>query len=916
MNYRIQSIKEKLMKVLLVGFLIASSSFIVKALEPTSIKNTAELTQAIEEANDGDELGLDPSFESDNFTISTNKNLTIKGNNANWTKGQLILSGSGNFTLSDIIFDGENDATSKYKLVVDRTGGTISLKTITFKNAKNGSLHVNTNSVINIDDSLFTDAIGINLAPAITLVANANVNINNTTIKNNKGTGGGWETGAISSKNFTGNLVIKNTLFENNINMTYNTGVVGGGGGAIYINGLYGKVLISQSVFKGNETNGGNGEKAATYDGGAINLFNMRPGASFNVDQTTFEDNVAYDDGGAILIQTVGPGTGQTIEDIKITNSTFYNNKAYGIATAEYAGGAIQIFIDVGFTGKTYTDVHLKGNTFVNNSVGGTLNGVDITDGTPAGAVLGLSPTNSLYSKIYVYMENNLFANNYLEKGGVKTYNDASNGVNVSLKNYIKTNINNIVDDNVSADSTTTTKHLLGVDVPKLQKNYTGITAGVEKTPIPTIPIKPSGAADNSSSTALTSKDQRGFDRFKDAGATEMSWINYDANGGEFLLEDLASYDGTHYYEKKTITENEITKEFYDSFYDISYVNAASKVLQTVDKSTSAKKTRTGSNKSLEIKRDGYVFLGWSTTKYTDQDIEDGTAIPDFVSGDSINFEAENKTLYAVWTLKYTVTYTDGVDGVDVFEDDVHNELSFGANTPAFVGGEPTREGYTFAGWTPTVAPTVTENVTYTATWTPKEYTVTYTDGVDGVDVFEDDVHNELSFGANTPAFVGGEPTREGYTFAGWTPAVADTVTESVTYTATWTIKEYTVTYTDGVADEVVFEDDVHTVNHFESTPAFVGGIPTREGYTFVGWTPAVAGTVTETITYTAIWTQDEIPVIPEEPKDPVIPEEPKEPELPGTGIDTNLSGLGFLLIGFLVIVIGSLEKKMKDNYK
>ena len=69
----------------------------------------------------------------------------------------------------------------------------------------------------------------------------------------------------------------------------------------------------------------------------------------------------------------------------------------------------------------------------------------------------------------------------------------------------------------------------------------------------------------------------------------------------------------------------------------------------------------------------------------------------------------------------FTVTYTDGVDGEVIFEDDVHTGLNAGDATPAFVGGTPNREGYTFAGWDPEVTETVTETVTYVAKWTPVE---------------------------------------------------------------------------------------------------------------------------------------------------------------------------------------------------
>lgn len=58
-----------------------------------------------------------------------------------------------------------------------------------------------------------------------------------------------------------------------------------------------------------------------------------------------------------------------------------------------------------------------------------------------------------------------------------------------------------------------------------------------------------------------------------------------------------------------------------------------------------------------------------------------------------------------------------------------------------------------------------------------------------------------------------------------------------------------TVTYTDGVDNEEIFKDQTYTVESGKATPAF-NGTPTRKGYTFVGWKPAVAATVTGNATY------------------------------------------------------------------
>ena len=90
----------------------------------------------------------------------------------------------------------------------------------------------------------------------------------------------------------------------------------------------------------------------------------------------------------------------------------------------------------------------------------------------------------------------------------------------------------------------------------------------------------------------------------------------------------------------------------------------------------------------------------------------------------------------------------------------------------------------------------MTGNVTYTAQWekqTPAEtFTVTYTDGVDNEEIFKNQTYTVES-GKATPAF-NGTPTRKGYTFAGWKPAVAETVTGNATYEATWKVNSTTTT--------------------------------------------------------------------------------------------------------------------------
>lgn len=134
----------------------------------------------------------------------------------------------------------------------------------------------------------------------------------------------------------------------------------------------------------------------------------------------------------------------------------------------------------------------------------------------------------------------------------------------------------------------------------------------------------------------------------------------------------------------------------------------------------------------------------------------------------------------------YTVTFVDE-DGTTVLL--AAAEYAYGATPtkPADPSKPATAQyTYTFAGWSPEVT-TVTENVTYKATYTStvNKYKVTFVDE-DGTTVLASD---EYEYGATPtpPADPSKAETGEyTYTFAGWTPEIA-AVTEAATYTATYT---------------------------------------------------------------------------------------------------------------------------------
>lgn len=157
----------------------------------------------------------------------------------------------------------------------------------------------------------------------------------------------------------------------------------------------------------------------------------------------------------------------------------------------------------------------------------------------------------------------------------------------------------------------------------------------------------------------------------------------------------------------------------------------------------------------------GFEFNVWTMNEATDETKDEAETA---VTPKDVTVKAGSKTTFfahfkAIPTT-YTVTYTDGVDGEEIFADKVNRDLHYNDPTPNF-GSDPTRDGYTFAGWEPVVADKVTGNATYTAKWEAKSYTVTYNSN--GGTVVKPET---VTYGnkATKPT----NPTRSGYTFAGW----------------------------------------------------------------------------------------------------------------------------------------------------
>lgn len=207
----------------------------------------------------------------------------------------------------------------------------------------------------------------------------------------------------------------------------------------------------------------------------------------------------------------------------------------------------------------------------------------------------------------------------------------------------------------------------------------------------------------------------------------------------------------------------------------------------------------------------GYTFSGWDNLPQT--------------------MPAQDITVTAQYTInKYKVTFD--VDGVKT-ESEVEYDAAI--TKPA----DPTKEGYTFAGWDAEVLAKMPDQaLTYTATWTINQYTVKFV--VDNADVYNQ--KQDYASTITKPA----DPTKKGHTFKGWNPEVAATVpAEDVTYTAVFEINKYKLTF---VVDGEKTESEVE-YNTAITKPAD----PQKEGYTFKGWDAEIPAKMPEqALTFTA----------------------------------------------------------------
>ncbi len=219
----------------------------------------------------------------------------------------------------------------------------------------------------------------------------------------------------------------------------------------------------------------------------------------------------------------------------------------------------------------------------------------------------------------------------------------------------------------------------------------------------------------------------------------------------------------------------------------------------------------------------GHTFVGW-------YDNENLTGSPVTAIGGT---ETGNKEYWAKWEANaYTVTLN--TNGGTINSGNV-TSYTYGVGATLPTAGDMTYTGHTFVGWydnenltgspVTAIGGTETGNKEYWAKWEINQYTITVKPENGKADI-------TITQDYGTPITAPADPTREGYTFAGWDKAIPATMpAENLTITAHWSLDTYSITYNldggtaSGNPDFYTVESSTITLNP-----------PTRTGYTFIGW--------------------------------------------------------------------------------
>ena len=245
-----------------------------------------------------------------------------------------------------------------------------------------------------------------------------------------------------------------------------------------------------------------------------------------------------------------------------------------------------------------------------------------------------------------------------------------------------------------------------------------------------------------------------------------------------------------------------------------------------------------GTLKANTFTCDGKVFIGWATSA-------EGNVV--YADQASVTDVTEAMELYARWADASTVTFDN--NGKTSTVQIPTNDAIGSARIPS----EGTKKGYLFGGWfhndTQLTAETViTEDITFTAKWTPITYTIAFDpNGGEGTMDPISAIYDQ-EFTLPECAF-----TRAGYDFAGWNNTAKKNLTDqqgaTFTLRATWKGQDVPVTIDLNYEGSTPTQRTCVVGENYNYIRTETGGSkysaiqdPARIGWIFDGWYDAAEG--------------------------------------------------------------------------
>ena len=191
--------------------------------------------------------------------------------------------------------------------------------------------------------------------------------------------------------------------------------------------------------------------------------------------------------------------------------------------------------------------------------------------------------------------------------------------------------------------------------------------------------------------------------------------------------------------------------------------------------------------------KEGHSFSGWSGVPST--------------------MPAKDVTVNGSFTVNtYTITYM--VDG------ELYKTEKYAYGSAIAIAESPVKEGHAFSGWSEVPESMPSKDIIVSGSFTVNNYTITYV--VDG-EVYKIE---SITYGSKVEAIAA--PVKEGHTFSGWSGVPSMMPAKDVTVNGSFTVNTYTVTY--------MVDGELYKTESYAYGSVITAETPTKEGYTFSGW--------------------------------------------------------------------------------